>query len=127
MFERGMRPLIRDSHVEPAENAIGVFAPRCRNRGRGDSIFENKIPANDPRDEFAHGRVGIGVSTPGNGNHRCKFGVTKACEGAADPRHNKGKHHRRTRAVSDRRRRANKQAGANDPADSERDQVHPTE
>src|SRR5262249_36054997 len=127
MFERRMRPLIRDSPVEPAENAIGVLTPGRRNGCRGDRIFENQIPANDPGDKFAHGRVRVSVGAARNWNHRSEFRVTKTGEGAADARNDERKDYRWTRAISDRSSGANEQTGTDDPADSERDKVDPTE
>ena len=88
MFERRMRPLIRHSHIEPAENAVGVLAPCCGNRGRGDGVFENEIPANDPRDKFTHRCVGVSIGATCNRNHRCEFRITETGKCAADARDN---------------------------------------
>src|SRR5258708_14700704 len=45
-----------------------------------DSVFQNQIPADDPGDEFAHGRVGIGIGATCNRNHGSQFGVAESCE-----------------------------------------------
>ncbi len=70
-------------------------------RRRGDGVFENQIPADDPGDQFAHGRVGISVGAAGDGNHRREFGVTKAGKRAADAGDDKREHDRWTRAIGD--------------------------
>ena len=120
-----MRPLIRDRHVEPAEHAICVFAPRVGHGRRGDSVFKNQIPTDDPCDEFAHGRVGVRVGAAGDGNHRRELGVTQAGESAADSGHDKRQHNGRTRTIRDGRGGAHEQTSADDSADAERDEVHP--
>ena len=47
-------------------------------------VFENEIPADDPGDEFAHGRVGVGISAARDGNHCGEFRVTNGGEAADD-------------------------------------------
>ena len=50
VFEGRMCPLIGNRHVEPAQDAIGVLAPRIRNGRGGDRVFEDQIPTDDPSD-----------------------------------------------------------------------------
>ena len=83
-FERRMRPLVRDAHSKPVEHAIRVLAPRDRDRRRANRVFENQIPADDPRDQLTHGRVRIGVGAACHGNHGGELRVTKARKRAAD-------------------------------------------
>ena len=109
MFERRMRPLVRNSQPEPIEHAIGVLAPGDGDRRRGDGVFENQIPADDPRDQFAHGRVRVGVGAAGHRDHRGELGVTETGKGAADAGDDEGEHNRWTRAIGNRRRGAHKQ------------------
>ena len=123
-FEWRMRPLIWNAQAEPVEHAIGVFAPGDGDGRRSDGIFENQIPADDPRDELAHGRVRIGVGAAGDGNHRRELGVTKTGKGAADSGDDEREHDRWTRAISDGRSGAHEQTGADNSADAERDEVH---
>ena len=125
VFEWRMRPLIGDRHVEPAEHAVRVFAPRVGHGRRGDGVFENQIPTDDPCDEFAHGRVRIRVGAAGDGNHRRELGVAQTGERAADAGHDKRQHNRRTRAIGDGSGGPHEQTGTDDSANAEREQVHP--
>ena len=123
-FEGRMRPLVWYSEAEPLEHAIEVFAPSDRHRGRADRIFEDQIPADDPRDEFTHRRVGIGIGAAGYWNQGSEFRVTKPGKGAADAGDDEGEHDRRTRAIGDRGRGSHKKTGADDRANAERQEVH---
>src|SRR5450755_3661389 len=84
MLEGRMSPLEWDPPTEPIEDAIGILAPRDGDGRRGDGIFEDQIPADDPRDQLAHCRVGVSVGTAGDGNHRREFRVTEARERASN-------------------------------------------
>ena len=64
-----------------------------------DGVFDDQIPADNPRDQLAHRGVGVGVSRTRDGNSRCKFGVAKRGKGAGDCRENEQKNHRRTAVV----------------------------
>ena len=109
MFEWRMRPLVWDSHAEPLEHAIGIFAPGDGDRRRRDGIFEDQIPADDPGDQLAHGGVGISVGAARDGNHRGELRVTKTGERAADAGDDEREHDRWTRAIGDRGRGADEQ------------------
>ena len=50
----------------------------------GEGVLEDKVPANDPCDELAHGGVGVGVSGAGDGDHACEFRIAEAGERADD-------------------------------------------
>jgi hypothetical protein len=75
--QRGMpaKPVEGCGHVRGEANADGHVA---------DRVFQNEIPADDPRDELAHGGVGVGVGAAGNGDHRSEFGIAQPGEGAND-------------------------------------------
>ena len=53
-------------------------------------VFENQIPADDPGDQFAEGRVGVGVGRAGNRNHRRELGVAEPGERADKGHHDHG-------------------------------------
>ena len=48
----------------------------------GARVLEDQVPADDPGDEFAHGRVSVGVGRAGDGDHAGEFGVAKSSESA---------------------------------------------
>ena len=119
-LERRVGPLVWYSRPEPGEDAIGVFTPRDRDRRRADRILEHQVPADDPGDQLAHRRVGVGVGAAGDGDHRGELGVTETGERAADAGDDEREDDRRARAIGDRGRRAHEQAGADDRADPQR-------
>ena len=126
-FNRRVRPLVGDTHAEPLEHAVEVFAPRDRDRRRAHRVLEDEVPPDNPRDELAHRRVGIGIGASGDRNHRCELGVAESGERASDACDDERERHRRARAIRDRRRGSNEQARADDGADAERDQRHRAE
>ena len=75
--QRGMpaEPVEGRGHVRGKANADGHVA---------DRVFQDKVPADDPRDQLAHGGVGIGVGAARDGDHRSQLGVAKSGEGAND-------------------------------------------
>src|SRR6188472_830571 len=123
MFKRRMRPLVRYLHPEPLEDPIRVLAPGDGNGCRGYSILEDQVPSDDPRDQLAHGGVGICVGASGKRNHGGKFGVTETGECAAESGNDEGENDGWTRAVGDCRGRPDKKARANNRPDTERDKI----
>src|SRR5262249_7052349 len=55
-----------------------------------DGVFEDQIPADDPRDDFAHRGVGVGVSAAGDGDHGSELGVADGGKAAGDGDENEG-------------------------------------
>ncbi len=55
-----------------------------RHRHVRDGVFEDQIPADDPGEDLAQDRVGVGVGAAGDGNHRGQFGVAERREAAGD-------------------------------------------
>ena len=61
-----------------------ILAPRYAHGDGGHGIFQHEVPADDPRHEFAHGGIGIGVGTAGNGEHRGELGIAQSGKAAGD-------------------------------------------
>src|SRR6266581_4616883 len=61
-----------------------ITGPAHRDGHVADGIFQNEVPTNNPRDNFAKCRVGIRVGRSGHRNHRRELGVTKRSERASD-------------------------------------------
>ncbi len=56
----GGQPLRKDD-AESAQQRVEIIAPGNRHRDVADGVFENQIPADDPRHQFAQRGVGVGV------------------------------------------------------------------
>ena len=71
-----------------SENVIAQILQICgeshRDRHVGHRVFQNQIPADNPRENFAQNRVGVGVGAARDRNHRGQFGETQAREQASD-------------------------------------------
>ena len=67
-----------DIDAEVVEEFDGVARPSDGDGGGGEKVFQNKVPANDPCEEFAEASIGIGIGAAGGGNHGGVFGVTEA-------------------------------------------------
>ena len=63
----------------------GDIARPADRDGRGaHGVFEDEVPADDPGEDLAEGRIGIGVGAAGDRQQRGEFGVAQADEGAGD-------------------------------------------
>ena len=113
----------RHDNAEILEKAHHVARPADRNRGGAEHIFEDQIPADDPGDEFAQGRVGISVGAAGNRHRRRHLRVAQSGEDAGD----RAKHERERDCWSgvggSRMSGQHKNTGPDDGADAERDEV----
>ena len=126
-LERRVAPLIRHVQPEVLEHLVEVLAPGDRDGGGADGVLEHEIPADDPGHQLAHRRVGIGVGAARDRDHRRELGVAEAGEGAADPA-------TMNASVTDGPARsaiaaavAHEEAGADDGADAEPDEVQGAE
>ena len=63
-----------------------VDAPVLRDHAPRREHLEDQVPADDPREELAHGRVREGVGAAGNGHGRGELGVAHDRERAGDAR-----------------------------------------
>ena len=106
------------------EERRGIAGPAHAD-GRGpDHVFQDQVPADDPGHELAHRRVGVGVGGARHRDHRGEFGVAKRRR-----RHTRSRPSRRTGRRPARSSRAaaptgqHEDAGADDGADAEHDQV----
>ena len=126
-LERAGDPLRRQIDAECMEEGNHVRRPTDGDGGRADGVLQHQVPADDPGDPFAQGRVGVGVGAAGHGNHAGEFAVAQAGERAADSGHNHGNGDRGTGVLRGGNARQGEQARADDGADSQRDQVARTE
>ena len=99
-----------------------------------DRVFQNQVPADDPRDQLPQRRVRIGVGASRLRNHRRQLGVAQRREPADDAEQDEREDQRRAGAVADdfaaRQRLAGgrgadrrEDARADDGADRQHDQI----
>ncbi len=106
------------SHPKNPRTRLKYSAPGDGDRRGADRVLEHEVPADDPRHELAHRRVGVGVGAAGDRNHRRELGVAESGERAADAGDEERERHRRARAIRDGGRRADEEARADDGADA---------
>ena len=115
--------LRRQIDAQPRQQLHHVGRPAGSHRRGAEGIFQNQVPADDPGEEFAQGRVAIGVGRSGDGNQRGEFGVTQAGESARNPGKDERQHDGRPGVQGRHRSRQHENAGADDGPDAERDQI----
>src|SRR6185369_841656 len=89
-----------ETDAESFEQCVEVIAPRDRDGDVPNGILEDQIPSDDPRDEFAKRRVGIGVRTACLRDHRRKFRVAEGGKRARGPEQDKRKDERGPGAIT---------------------------
>ena len=119
---------------KPREQRVEVVAPRDRHGDVADRVLEDQVPADNPRDQLPQRRVGVRVGAAGLRNHRGELGVAEPRERARATQQNERQHQCRPGAVADhlavrtdlpggRGPDRAEDAGADDGADGEHDQV----
>ncbi len=107
------------SMPELGQDALEVARPAGGDGGAADRVFEDQVPADDPGEQLAQGRVGVGVGRAGHRHHRGELGVAERREDAGDAGDDVGEHQRRAGDVVGRRAGGDEDAGADDGADAE--------
>ncbi len=109
--------------AEILEEAHDVARPADRDRGRAERIFQDQVPADDPGDEFAHRRISISIGAAGDRNGRSHFRIAKPGKGADDGAKHEGQSDRRPGICRSGMAGENENAGADNGADAERDDM----
>ncbi len=91
-----------------------------RDRGGGEHVFQHQVPADEPGDELAQGRVAVGVGAARDRHHGGEFGVAQAGEYAAQAGDDEGQDHGRSGVFGGGDTGQHKDAGADDAADAQR-------
>ena len=81
---RGRDPAQRGMPSEPRERSFHVRGETHAHSHVADGVFQDQVPADDPGDQLAHRRIGVGVSAAGDGDHRGQLGVAQRSEAADD-------------------------------------------
>ena len=117
-------PAVRQVDAEGVvEERDDVARPADADGRRADQVFEDEVPADDPGDELAHRRVRVRVRAARDGDHRRHLGVAEARERRGDARDDEGERDRRPGVGRGGASGEHEDAGADDGADAEHDQV----
>lgn len=73
-----------DIDAEVVEKFNGVAGPSDGDGGGGEEVFQDKVPANDPSEEFTEASISVGIGAACGGNHSGVFGVAEAGKETAD-------------------------------------------
>ena len=73
-----------DIHAEVVEEFDGVAGPSDGDGGGGEEVFQDKVPADDPSEQFAEASISVGIGAACGGNHSGVFGVAEAGKETAD-------------------------------------------
>ena len=77
-------PAQRGMNAEPIHQSDNVRRETHADGHVGEGVFQDQVPADDPRNQLAHGDVGVGVGAAGDGDHGGQLGVTEAGKTADD-------------------------------------------
>ncbi len=110
-------------HAQLTEQRHEIAGPADGDRGGAERVLEDQVPADDPGDELAERRVGIGVGRAGDRHARSELRVAERRQHARQPGQDHRQHDRRPGI----RRRGlagqHEDAGADDGADAEHDEL----
>ena len=109
----------RDIDAEVVEEFDGIAGPSDGDGGGSEQVFQNKVPANDPGEEFAEAGVSVGVGAAGGGNHGGVLGVAEAGEETADARDGEGENEGGSGVVCGSGAGEDEDSGSDDGADAE--------
>ena len=115
-----MQPDLGQKRTEVARPADG-------HRGRGEQVFENQVPADEPGHALAHRRVAVRVRGAGDRDHAREFRVAEAGEQAAKTSQHERDRDGGTRIVRGGVSGQHENAGPDDRADAEQREIHRTE
>ena len=108
---------------EVVQETREVAAPADRDRRRAERVLEDQVPADDPGEELAERRVAVGVGRAGNRHGRRELRVAEAGERRRDAREDHREHDGRAGVGGRDLAGQDEDAGADDGADAERDEV----
>ena len=74
----GVADLRRKIDAVVLEEGDQSAAPAGGDGSGAEGVLEDQVPADDPGEDLAQGRVAVGVGRAGDGNERGEFGVAEA-------------------------------------------------
>ena len=117
--QRGRAEGRRDIDAEVVEKFNGVAGPSDGDGGGGEEVFQDKVPADDPSEQFAEASIGVGVGASRGGNHGGVFGVTESGKETADARDGEGENEGGSGVVCSGGAGEDEDSGPDDGADAE--------
>src|SRR6185437_5071069 len=112
-----------EADAEVLQKTKHITAPPGGHSGGAEGILQDQVPANDPGENLTQSGVAVSVGRAGDGNHGGELGVAEAGENAANPGNDKGKNDGGPGVHGRGRSRQNENAGADNGADSQGNQV----
>ncbi len=115
------------AYAETLQHPFEIGRPTNSDNRGASRIFEHKIPADDPGEDFTERQIGIGIGASGDWDQCGELCIAQRNEGAGEARKREGQHHAGPRKF--RRDGAGKyeDACADNPADAQREQRNPAE
>ena len=105
----GRNPLQRQVHAEPVHQVHDVRRESHAHAHVAEGVFQDQVPADNPRRQLTHGRVGVGIRRAGDRNHRRNLGITQARKSAHHGNEHQRERQRRACARPPRQRRVQNQ------------------
>ena len=118
--ERRVGQGVRHVDADAAEEADRVARPAHGDRGGGEQVLEQQVPADEPREERPEGGVGVGVGGARDRDHRGELGVADGGERGGDAREHERDHDRRPGVLRGGGAGGDEDAGADHARDAER-------
>ena len=119
----GSTQLGRDMDPEVVQQTDHIARPANGHRRGGKPVLEHQQQTHEPGHEFAHRRVGVRVRGSRHRQHRCQLRVAQGDETAQEAGDHEGNHDPGPRILGRCTPGQHEDAGTDDAADSQRDQV----
>ena len=122
----------RNVDAEPAQQLAEIARPGDGHRHVAHGVLDDQVPPDDPGDELPEGRVRVRVGAAGDGHERGELGIAEGAEAASEGGDQDRDDQRWSGAdvvgAAGRCRADDREdSGADDRADTERDQLDGTE
>ena len=101
------------------QECFEMIRPARGDHARPDCIFENQVPANNPRHQLAHRSVRVCIGTSGDRHHARELGIAERRKPAADGGDEKRDHERGTCKLLGDKSRLHIEPGANRGPDAQ--------
>src|SRR2546428_4352433 len=117
----------RQNETHFREHVLKVSRPAGGHGRTADCIFEDEVPADDPREQLAKRGVCVRVRRSSHRHHRRELRIAERGEHARDAGNSVGKHQSRAADVVRRSARGDENARADDGANAEAGELNGTE